>query len=277
MSQYYDLEMTGPELSERLDKVLDNEQALENVYTKSETDAAIEVEKDRAEAVEALKANVADVYTKQQTDEMIAAEAQLRQAGDENLQEQLDDILDGSSGLTLTAMPELIQVGVASDVMLSARTTVSAQSISIKRDDTILTSGAGNRLDGVDHITPNAEGEIIYKASFEIGEANGDVTKVVHSVLPIFYGAGATYSDAQHQAPLRLSPIGSYTISVTTTGQYLFFIVPWSMKIDLVLMNGYQVPLDAPVEDDVYMGYAYKMYKSANAYDAGTYELLIVE
>jgi hypothetical protein len=189
----------------------------------------------------------------------------------------LDDILDGSSGLTLNTAPELVQVGVASDVMLTARTTVPAQSIVIKREDTIVTSGSGNRLDGVDRVTANAEGVINYKAFFEIGDAKGDVTKVVHSVLPIFYGAGATYSDAQHQAPLRLSPAGVYNITVATTGQYMFFVVPWSMKIDLVLMNGYEVPFDEPVEDDVYMGFAYKMYKSSNAYDAGTYEIVVIK
>lgn len=95
MSQYYDLNMTGPELEARLGKVLMNETAIadetlraqgieatkanaSDVYTKAQTDAAIDadvlVEKQRAEAAEASKANAADVYTKAQTDAAIDAD-----------------------------------------------------------------------------------------------------------------------------------------------------------------------------------------------------------
>lgn len=95
MSQYYDLNMTGPELEARLGKVLANETAIadetlraqgaeatkanaSDVYTKSQTDAAIDAdvlaEKQRAEAAEATKANASDVYTKSQTDAAIDAD-----------------------------------------------------------------------------------------------------------------------------------------------------------------------------------------------------------
>ena len=61
MSQYYNLNMTGPELTERLDKVLVNELAIGDEVT-------------RAQAVEATKANANDVYTKAQTDAAIDAD-----------------------------------------------------------------------------------------------------------------------------------------------------------------------------------------------------------
>ena len=95
MSQYYNLNMTGPELEERLGKVLENESAIadettraqtveaskanaSDVYTKAQTDAAIDAdvlaERQRAELAEASKANASDVYTKAQTDAAIDAD-----------------------------------------------------------------------------------------------------------------------------------------------------------------------------------------------------------
>ena len=81
MSQYYDLNMTGPELEERLGKVLVNEAAIADETTRAQTveaskanadDLLAEVE--RAQAAEAEKANASDVYTKTQTDAAIADE-----------------------------------------------------------------------------------------------------------------------------------------------------------------------------------------------------------
>ncbi len=81
MSQYYDLNMTGPELEERLGKVLDNESAIADETTRAQTVEASKAnvddllaEMERAQAAEAEKANAEDVYTKAQTDAAIDAD-----------------------------------------------------------------------------------------------------------------------------------------------------------------------------------------------------------
>ena len=81
MSQYYDLNMTGPELEERLGKVLENESAIADETTRAQTAEASKAnvddllaEMERAQAAEAEKANASDVYTKVETDAAIDAD-----------------------------------------------------------------------------------------------------------------------------------------------------------------------------------------------------------
>ena len=81
MSQYYDLNMTGPELEERLGKVLMNESAIADETTRAQTAEASKAnvddllaEMERAQAAEAEKADSSDVYTKAQTDAAIDAD-----------------------------------------------------------------------------------------------------------------------------------------------------------------------------------------------------------
>lgn len=147
MSQYYNLNMTGPELEERLGKVLANESAIadealraqgveatkanaSDVYTKAQTDAAIDadvlVEKQRAEAAEAGKANASDVYTKAQTDAAIdadvlverqraeAAEAVKANASDVYTKSQTDAAIQTESERAQAA--EATKQGVVSDL-----------------------------------------------------------------------------------------------------------------------------------------------------------------
>lgn len=147
MSQYYDLNMTGPELEARLGKVLMNETAIadetlraqgieatkanaSDVYTKAQTDAAIDadvlVEKQRAEAAEAGKANASDVYTKSQTDAAIdadvlverqraeAAEAGKANASDVYTKSQTDAAIQTESERAQAA--EATKQGVISDL-----------------------------------------------------------------------------------------------------------------------------------------------------------------
>ena len=98
MSQYYNLNMTGPELEERLGKVLENESAIADETTRAQTAEASKAnvddllaEMERAQAAEAEKADAADVYTKAQTDAAIDADvlaerqrAELAEAGKAN-------------------------------------------------------------------------------------------------------------------------------------------------------------------------------------------------
>ena len=302
MSQFYDLNMTGQQLDERLDKVLTNEQAIatereraegveatkanaadvynkSEVYTKEQTNAEVAAERERAEGVEATKANAADVYnksevyTKQQTEAIIIAEAEVRGNADKDLQEQIDDVREETSELKLTASPELIQVGISNQVNLSATSSMAATSIVIKRGDTQIATGTGKTLSLIDEVTPNAEGNIDYKALFTLGSASREVAKRIKAVLPIIYGAGAVYTEAQGRK-LATSPAGVYNFTVGTNGQFMFIIVPYTMTINRITMSGFDVPMLAP-ESEVIGGFSYKVYKTANAYDAGNYQLIV--
>jgi hypothetical protein len=99
MSQYYDLNMTGPELEERLGKVLENESAIADEATRAQTVEASKAnvddllaEMERAQAAEAEKANASDVYTKTQTDAAVQTESERAQTVEAS-KANVDDLL----------------------------------------------------------------------------------------------------------------------------------------------------------------------------------------
>lgn len=133
MSQYYDLNMTGPELEERLGKVLVNESAIADETTRAQTVEASKAnvddllaEMERAQAAEAEKANASDVYTKAQTDAAIDADvlaerqrAELAEAGKANASDvytksQTDAAIQAESERAQAA--EATKQGVISDL-----------------------------------------------------------------------------------------------------------------------------------------------------------------
>lgn len=243
MSKFFDLQMTGPELDERLDKI-------DDVYTKSE------------------------VYTKQETDEVVGAEASIRANSDTSLQDQIDEIAESGSIQTLTANKSLVEVGQTTSVALNATTSLNASVIRLLKESTQITQGSGTQLSYTDSVSPTEAGIITYYALFDIGNSTKEKSINVNAVLPIYYGAGASYTGAQTKAPLRTSPVGSYTIAVGSTGQYMFFLVPSTMSIRKVTMNGFDVPMQNAV-DVVINGFSYKSYQTFNTYDAGAYDLKI--
>lgn len=231
MSQYYDLSLTGPELDERLQNVIENEQA-------------------------------------------IGEEASIRASADTGLQDQIDEIVESGSIQTLTANRSLVEVGQTTSVALNATTSLNALVIRLLKESTQIAQGSGTQLSYTDTLSPVEAGTTTYHAVFEIGSSTKEKTVNVNAVLPIYYGAGANYTAAQTKAPLRTSPVGSYTIAVASTGQYMFFLVPSTMSIRKVTMNGFDVPMQNAV-DVVINGFSYKSYQTSNTYDAGAYDLKI--
>ena len=93
----------------------------------------------------------------------------------------------------------------------------------------------------------------------------------VNCVRPIYYGSGTNYTDATIVAGAKQVPNGKYTISVNSANNYIYFVVPSSMTIAKVLMNGLSMPMQATsVQKD---GQSYTAYQSVNGYDVGTYNL----
>ena len=129
MSQYYDLNMTGPELEERLGKVLANESAIADETTRAQTVEATKAnvddllaEMERAQAAEAGKANASDVYTKTQTDAAIADETTRAQAV-EATKANADDLL----AETERAQAAEAEKANASDVYTKTQTDAAVQ------------------------------------------------------------------------------------------------------------------------------------------------------
>ena len=308
MSQYHDLQMTGPQLDERLAQVLTNETAIgneadaresadqtlqgnidqkanaDNVYTKVQTnneiDVAVNVEKLRAQGAESdlqrnidQKANTADVYdksqvyTKQQTDAAIDVEKTRAESEEARIDIQIEL---NESEQSLKATPDLVEVNVGANIVFTAESSISTH-IAIMQGTHIVAEGDGTMLQTTHALIPETLGVTTFLAVFTKNGAVRTVEKNVHSVLPIKFGAGATYASAQTEK-LSLTPDGKYNITASD-GDYIWLCVPASMTIEQALMSSIEMQFNAP---DTTTISGYKIYRSKEAYQAGTYEIEII-
>ena len=299
MSQFHDLQMTGPELDDRLAQVLTNEQAIgdetearqqadqtlqgnidakanaSDVYTKTEADdtidAAVLVEKERAEGVEATKANASDVYTKTEADDTIDAAVMVEKTRAEGAEAQLDNqIVFNDAELSLVADPDIVKLNVGANITFPAESSVAAHR-AIMQGAHIIKEGDGTSLSTTHALIPEALGVTTFIAIFTKNGLSRAVTKDVYSVYPVLYGAGATYAAAVSEK-IILDPKGKYNITASA-GDYIWLCIPASMTIDQVLMGSVEMQFNEP---DTTTLAGYKIYRSTEAYQAGTYEIEIV-
>ena len=258
MAQNYDLNNTGHEVQERLDQVPVTQQELnEEVQSRIDGDA-----------------NVAQ-HCEQYTD----AETQRAQGVENDLQEQINEIVGGDATVTLTASPTTIFVGQQYNISLTATTNKNATSIIIKKAGTQIASGSGTSLQKTDTVTADATGSISYSAEFIISGVTRSASRNVTAVYPIYFGAGMEQADVLGvdacKAPVRTTPNGTYNVTVADSPKYIWFFVPAGMpQITSAKMNGFDFPLDAQ-PDTTEGGVTYKVYRTPNTQETGTYSIII--
>lgn len=188
--------------------------------------------------------------------------------------DKLNILIDDSVLLKLTASPTTIFVGDSSTLSITATSKKSASSIVIKNGSgTTIASGTGTSLVGSTTVTPGSEGILGFTATAVVNGTTLSAKTYVNCVAKIYYGSGSAYTDATSVASARLNPKGKYTVNVATTGKYIYFVVPSSMTVANVSMNGVTIPMD--VTNVNINGIAYKVYQSKNQYLAGTYEIIV--
>lgn len=206
----------------------------------------------------------------------VATEGQVAGADeiyDDTLQMNQADInaivLGGTITTTLSVSPSVAYVGTAVSINITATSSATVNTITIKKGDTVITTGTNKASQvATDSIIP-VEGNNAYSAQFVIGGLTKNSSKNVVGVYPIYYGAGTAYTEATTKASARTTPTGTYNVTVASNGQYVWFIVPATMTINKATKGGFDFPLEAPQNVSI-EGIAYKAYKSSNTYDAGT-------
>ncbi len=189
------------------------------------------------------------------------------------LKGQLESALNAD--IIFTATPDVVLIGQQSTIALAASISKAVSGITIKKGDTSLATGSGTTLLGEDTITPTEVGDTAYTAIFNNGDIQQTMPKVVSAVMPIYYGAGAAYTDAQEVASARKTPKGIYEVTVAADNDYIWIVVPASMTINTVIFNDYVVPMEDA--EEVTIGEAdYKAYRSTNGYEAGTMLLRVI-
>lgn len=287
MSQYYDLNMTGPELEERLGKVLDNESAIADETTRAQNvEATIETEvleeKERAQAAEATKQSViadldairsgaakgATAIQQHQSLENYYTKTETNDVVNDNVHEAVI-MIDTS---TLVLSPDCLIPNVGANVTITA-TTKEAAEITIRDDHHVIAQNTGVSLTAVEPFIPTSEDYIEVYAVFAKNGVSHTVIQRLLVVKPIKYGAGLTVESATNNASARKTADGEISIVVPEGGGYLWLCVPDGMKLTKVLMTDVEMELEAP-DTTVIPGYS--VYRSTNMYDEGTVTVLLI-
>lgn len=184
------------------------------------------------------------------------------------LQEQIDALVAGKAEVGLVVSADVIAVGRETTVAVTASTDTEASSIVMKLGNTAIATGSGLSLTEDVALTPLNDRDYVFSAEVTIAGIVRAARKVVTAMSPIRYGSGANYSSVilGGEEALRLTPAGTYTVTVESNGDYVFFMVPQMMTINGAKMGGLDFPLDAAAS----AGEGFKYYKSSNSYDAGT-------
>ena len=101
-------------------------------------------------------------------------------------------------------------------------------------------------------------------------------TKTVQMVRAMYFGfslyaaAASVDKNGLVKQPIKISPVGTYTLTNSTDGCYLWLCVPDNMTINKVTLNGFDVPMEAAVTID-----KYKYYRSSNRLTNKDYTFVI--
>lgn len=207
-------------------------------------------------------------------------EAERAVGAESDLQAQIDAIVGGGATVSLNANKSAVFVGEESAITLTASCSKAATSIAISREGMETVTGSGTSLQHVDTVTPTTPGTLDYSAAFVIANQSRSATRKVSAVYPIYFGAGLEQADVLDvldcRATARTSPNGTYNITIAESAKYIWFFVPASMaQITSAKMNGFDFPLvsldDVTDENEV----AYKVYRTPNTNEVGTYSIVI--
>lgn len=181
--------------------------------------------------------------------------------------------------LSRTSGNSLYFVGDTFTIKATATCSVSANTITIKcGNSTIASIQNAKTAMGSQTIDPTYSSvptTINFTAEAVIGSVKKSASFSVGLVNPMYVGAGAAYTavvNDSHKQSARTSASGTYNVTVASSGQYVFFVVPSSMTINKVTLSGFDFPLDAA---DTTSKSGYKIYKSSNTYKAGAISLVV--
>lgn len=240
-------------------------------YTGQQVDASVELSQHlRTEAVR----NIAQNFTE---DQKSIARQNIGAIG----QDQLSDLQAKINAVTLGARiqlflsPAVIEKGVATPVVITALVEggETASSISVKDGTTVVVSGSDTAMVTgsvtatlSDPLYKDYLCEVTYQGSLFA------VKSTLYARNPIYCGFGANVGDVgiDINKVVALSSVMAYKKTSTASDQKLFLLVPDDVTPpSQFVMNGAPFVMLDPV-NTILLGVNYKVYESANSYNAGT-------
>ena len=178
-----------------------------------------------------------------------------------------------TSGNAVYLVGEPIDTYIQADCSITADTITISQGGAEKRKVTSAKQCIYHETKAAGATT--APTTLTYSAKAVIGDVNKTASVSISIVNPMYVGAGAAYTDVvndSHKQSARTSASGTYNVTVASSGQHVFFVVPSSMTINKVTLSGFDFPLDTA---DTTSKSGYKIYKSSNTYKAGAISLVV--
>ena len=169
-------------------------------------------------------------------------------------------------------------VFVGSSVNYSRQATITetADTVKILRNSAEIGSAESVRILSVSDTPPlTKRGKITYAARAVIGGTMKEGHLVIDVVLPIYLGAGQSAQAVMTPAnrlTARTEPKGACSVRVDRAGDWLWIAVPDDMTFAGAEMGGFELPFS--LTDDYIKDY--KVYRSDNAYKAGTMEIKLL-
>ena len=185
-------------------------------------------------------------------------------------------------GISMTVTPSYFIGEEGCDVHVTATTVETNgifEDIKFFKNGIQIWPESGHEDDGknVDHVEFDTEisDTSVVKCVAKILGVEYTVQKAITHYNSFWLGAGATYDDVMVNAnliPITNGMRGAYDRSVSN-GQYLFVIVGDSLAEGFIRadINGFEIPFTETTE--TVDGDAYRVFKSVNTYQTGTYNI----
>lgn len=182
--------------------------------------------------------------------------------------------------VSLSVSPTIVEAGTPTEVTINWNATLKGQPINDVADFTLNSTsvkGTTSKKETITDTTPTT------KTYTLITSYNGrsNTSKVNLSVVgAMYFGFDAADNvsnltiNALGKQNLKTTPNGTYTLTNSTDGHYLWLCVPDTMTINKVTLNGFDVPMEAQQGKTTSLG-NYKCYRNSNALVAGTYTFVI--
>ena len=200
---------------------------------------------------------------------------------DSSLQGQINVIVASQTSISLSVSPSNVIYAAKDGQTVSLSSNISTIGIisshKILKGSTEISSGTSPNLNGSDPNT-NTTSDITYTTEAVINGVKVSKESTVYVRYPIYFGSAATWdaiNNDSHKASARTNPIGTYHINVSQNGHSVFFNVPSEMSITKATVSGFDMPFKPYVSKTI-DGKAYKSYESANTYNTGTLDVVIV-
>lgn len=178
-----------------------------------------------------------------------------------------------NDGITVTITPDWFISEDTAQVNISAKANDGVfEKLQIYINDEPVFEEPVENVQMIEHVATMSETSRVKTVAQILGMEYTD-EQIVTKYYPFFMGSGQDWEDIVNEQYVRNlnngKLRGGYNINIEHDGDYMFIIIPTSRQSEIVRfdMNGYEIPME------VINNQVYTIYKSANAYRKGLFQI----